>query len=152
MSVDQPPHRPSKEELEGAKKLKLPGGDEHADATLQLAKRAFQQKSYDNAMAILEGLVIARPDDPRIYEAFGVVHQGKGEPDAAVLCFEAAVELDESTPVGNVNLGEIAWRRHKDAETARRHLKRVLARAPGTPFADRAQVTLRMIDKAKPTH
>lgn len=151
MSVDEPPHRPSDEEIEGAKSLKLPGGDAHADASLQLARRAFEQKNYDNAMAILEGLVIARPDDARIYEAFGVVHQAKGEPDAAVLCFEAAIDLDESTVVANVNLGEIAWRKHKDAAGARRFLDRVVAQGEG-PFADRAKMTLRMIDKAKSAH
>jgi Flp pilus assembly protein TadD len=148
MTVDRPPHRPDDEEVRGAKKLGLPASDEHADTMLAAARKAFEAKSYANAIAILEGIVIARPDDPRIYEAFGVVHLALGEPDAARLCFEAAVEIDPTTVVANVNLGEVAWRKKKDAGAARLHLDRVVARDGDGPFGKRARLTLRQIERA----
>ncbi len=147
MSVDHPPHRPDDEELSGAKKLDLPSDDQHANAMLELARRAFERKLYDDAMKILKGLVLGRPDDPRIYEAFGVLHQIQGRGEDARLCFEAALALDPETIVANVNLGEIAWRKHKDAALAKHHLDRVMKRDPKGPFGARAKLTLDQLAK-----
>jgi predicted Zn-dependent protease len=149
MSVDRVPHLPDAEELEGAKKLGLPGDDQTARVMLDLARRAFERRSYDDAMKVLKGLAIARPDDPRIYEAFGVLHQAEGRMDDARLCFETALSLDRETIVANVNLGEVAWRKQKDAARARQHLERVTKRDPKGPFGRRAQVTLNQIDRAR---
>ena len=148
MSVDQVPHRPDDEEVEGAKKLGLSGDDQTANVMLDLARRAFERRSYDNAMKVLKGLVISRPDDPRIYEAFGILHQAEGRLDAARRCFEAAFTLDRETIVANVNLGELAWRKEKDPERAKRHLEQVMKRDPKGPFGKRAQVTLNQIARA----
>jgi Tfp pilus assembly protein PilF len=149
MSVDQVPHRPDAEELEGAKKLGLTGDDQYANAMLDLARRAFEKRSYANAMKVLKGLVLSRPEDPRVYEAFGVLHQAEGRPDDARLCFETAFSIDRETIVANVNLGELAWRKQKDAARARQHLERVVNRDPKGPFGKRARVTLNQIDRAK---
>jgi tetratricopeptide (TPR) repeat protein len=149
MSVDRVPHRPDDEEVEGAKKLGLPGDDQYADAMLMLARRAFETRSYDNAMKVLKGLVLARPEDPRIYESFGILHQVQGRLEQARVCFEAALALDSETIVANVNLGELAWREQKDAERASMHLERVVKRDPKGPFGKRASMTLQLIGRTK---
>jgi tetratricopeptide (TPR) repeat protein len=149
MSVDQVPHRPDHEELEGARKLGLTGDDQYANVMLALARRAFEKRSYGDMMKVLKGLVISRPDDPRIYEAFGILHQAEGRADDARRCFETAYALDRETIVANVNLGELAWRKQRDATLAKQHLDRVLKRDPNGPFGKRALLTLNQIDRAK---
>jgi Flp pilus assembly protein TadD len=143
--IDRAPHRPTPEEREAGAKLGFPADDDHARLTLSMVELGFAQKQYEECLALLKPLVRMRPDDARIYEIFGVLHQVLGESTEARLCFETAVELDDALALSHVNLGEIAWRRDKDGAVARRHLEAALK--ADASLEARARITLSQIGR-----
>jgi Flp pilus assembly protein TadD len=145
MTIAHVPHRPSAEEHEAALSLALPADAHFADQMLAAAGKAFARSSYLDALNILKGIVITRPDDARVYEALGVLYRAWGARAAAVRCFEEALLLDSNAPHANVNLGELTWNKSKDAAAARGFLDRIASSHASGPIAERAQVTLRRI-------
>ena len=95
-------------------------------------------------MAILQGLVVARPDDPRIYEGFGIIHREQKQSTEATVCFEAALDLDKHSIIAHWNLGEIAYG-DGDLDAARRHMLVVLEDDVNGPMGAKARGFLRQI-------
>jgi Flp pilus assembly protein TadD len=99
MSVKVPPHRPTKGELDAAKAIALPSSDQDLQALFELAHRADEQGQLREALNLLMAAALARPDDWRIYEAFGGLYKDLGREQDAAACFSQAHELREATNV-----------------------------------------------------
>ncbi len=93
MGVAQPPHRPTPGELEATRRMNLPQSDGYVDSMLALAAKALAERRAEHAIDVLKGLVMIRPDDPRVYEAFGQGYQLLGQQAAAQLCLAEAAKL-----------------------------------------------------------
>jgi Flp pilus assembly protein TadD len=95
MTVKIPPHRPTQGELDAAKTLQLPATDKDVQALFELAHRADEQGQLREALNLLQAAALARPDDPRIYAAFGGLYQDLGREADAAACFSQAHALQK---------------------------------------------------------
>jgi Flp pilus assembly protein TadD len=93
MSVQIPPHRPTQGELDAAKGMALPQSDQDVEALFELAHRADDQGRLGDALNLLRAAALARPDDWRIYEAFGALYRDMGREAEAAACFSQAHAL-----------------------------------------------------------
>lgn len=148
MTLAHPPHRPTDLEHQTGLELGLARDDAHARTILQIVGAGFANRKYDACLALLKPLVRVRPDDARIYEAFGLLYQVRGDLPSARACFEQALALDRSRPLSLVNLGELAWRVDRSAAKARPLLEQALADGRDSTITARARVTLQMLDQA----
>jgi Flp pilus assembly protein TadD len=97
MTIALPPHRPTPGELEAARAMELPATDAYVDAMLELVHVARTRSQTAEALNILRALVLARPEDRRIYQAFGVLYTDLGQQADAAACFAQASALDEGS-------------------------------------------------------
>lgn len=93
MSVNIPPHRPTQGELEAARAMALPQSEKDVEALFELAHRADDQGKPGDALNLLRAAALARPDDWRIYEAFGGLYRDLGREADAAACFSQAQAL-----------------------------------------------------------
>jgi Flp pilus assembly protein TadD len=93
MTVKTAPHRPTAGELDAAKAMQLPMTDQDVQALFQLAHKADSQGQLAEAINVLQAAALARPDDWRIYEAFGGLYRGLGKDAEAEACFKEAKAL-----------------------------------------------------------
>lgn len=68
-----------------------------------------QQQKLDEALAMIEEAVAARPDDGYITDSLGWVLYRLGRYDEAILHMERAAELMPVDPVVNDHLGDVLW-------------------------------------------
>lgn len=93
MSVRAPPHRPTAGELDAARAMALPSSDDDVQAMFQLAHRADAHGQLGEAINVLCAAALARPDDWRIYQAFGGLYRDMGRKTEAEACFTQAAAL-----------------------------------------------------------
>jgi Flp pilus assembly protein TadD len=95
MSVKIPPHRPTQGELDAARAMELPSADQDVQALFELAHRADNQGQLTDALNLLRAAALARPDDWRIYAAFGGLYKDLGREADAAACFSQAHALQK---------------------------------------------------------
>lgn len=146
MGLTTAPHAPSAQELAIAKKLDQPDDPNFAKNMLQLAFAAGQANKFDEALQILQGLVIFRPTDAHVYSAFGIIYRMMRKIDEAILCFEHALTLTPDSLNVRVNLGELLWAQRRNLDVAREHLT-LVAQSPGSALGQRALLILEEMGK-----
>ena len=93
MTIALPPHRPTPGELDAARKMKLPAGEDYLRSMLELAQTARNHRQPEEALNILRAVVLSSPDEPRLYHAFGVLYTELGRPADAAACFSEETRL-----------------------------------------------------------
>ncbi|TRZ77931.1 MAG: tetratricopeptide repeat protein [Deltaproteobacteria bacterium] len=63
-------------------------------AKINLACALVLDKQYGESIALYEKLVMLEPDDPELYNSFGVALAGQGRVEEAMRCFEWALKKD----------------------------------------------------------
>ena len=96
MSVKLPPHRPTEGELDAARKLNAPATEVYVASLFRLAQEAELQGQHPQALAFLRAVALARPDDPRVYQALGAVYQQLEQLVDAAACFSQAAMLRQT--------------------------------------------------------
>jgi Flp pilus assembly protein TadD len=75
--------------------MELPTDDGYVEAMLDLVHIGRAQGAPNEALNILSALTLARPDDPRLYRALGILYRELGRPADAARCSEEAARLSK---------------------------------------------------------
>ena len=102
------------------------------DATIQAAKIAILEQRYDDALAPLEALVKAAPDDATAQYDLALVRQHEGDYNRARNGYLAALRADPSYADARYNLA-VLCSAHGFAEEAQHHLAKFRAAFPHDP-------------------
>jgi len=98
------------------------------------AESYLQQRQYDRAIALLQEVLEASPNDPMAHNLMGIALTSLGKPEEGNAHFQSALRSNpEFIPaLKNLALNELALNR---LEEARSHFEQVLKRAPQDPVA-----------------
>jgi tetratricopeptide (TPR) repeat protein len=124
--------------LEEARRL----DPDDAEATLYLGIARYHAGDLDAAERELDEAVRLLPDraEARLYR--GLVMLERADSGAAALELQRAADLDSrSEPMASYYAGR-AWQAARERDEAERALRRVVAEAPGTPWAEEAERAL----------
>jgi predicted Zn-dependent protease len=106
--------------------LSAPGSDEAAQAAVERVLADFEIKKYDDALAKLEELQKARPDDPLVLNLIGSVYIKKQNYQKAERHFREALQRQPGFFPANYNLGELLFLQEKYS-AAREHFQNMRA-------------------------
>ncbi len=100
-----------------------------------------QRRNLDEALAMIEDAVAARPDSGYIVDSLGWVYYRLGRFEEAVEPMERAVELVPTDPIINDHLGDVYWMVGRQRE-ARFQWERALSLEPAEEDATRIRLKL----------
>lgn len=96
----------------------------------QAAIKHLRNSAYDEAAAVMDGLVDAEPDDLNHRRFRAEIYRLAGRLDRAIADYEGIVARDPDSPVGLAGLAE-TYAQSGDFETARRFARQAHERDPG---------------------
>ena len=102
------------------------------DADLERAKRLVRRGRYDEAEAIFRGLMVKAPYDARA--GLGDIAEARGNYQAAIEEFQAALLINPRAPEAYNGLGKVAFNRG-DYDQAKQYFDQALERAPADTVA-----------------
>jgi predicted Zn-dependent protease len=102
--------------------LSAPSSDEAAQAAIERVLADFEAKKYDDALAKLEELQKARPDDPLVINLIGSVYTKKQNYQKAERSFRESLEKQPGFFPAQYNLGELLFLQEK-YPAAREHFQ-----------------------------
>lgn len=79
----------------------------HVRMEYQQAIRHMRYGELDEALALMDGLVEAEPDDPEHFQFRADLHRLAGHPDRAQSDYEQAIRLDPNAAAGYIGLAEV---------------------------------------------
>jgi tetratricopeptide (TPR) repeat protein len=132
--------------------MSLPGGmnteppPDAADPQEGIA--LLERGSVDEAIAVLEGVLLHKPNDLRAHEFLGVAYGMKGAVEPARVHLETAVRINPDDPQYRYNLGEL-YEQMGRTEDAVRELGFAVQLAPQYAQASKALARLRASAPAK---
>lgn len=100
-----------------------------------MVDRGMTEK-YDEALAMIEKAVTARPDSGAITDSLAWVYYKLGRYQEAVTPMERAAELEPNDPIISDHLGDVYWMVGREVE-ARFQWRRALSFGPGEEEAER---------------
>lgn len=102
------------------------------DADLERAKRLVRRGRFDEAEAIFRGLMVKAPYDARA--GLGDIAEARGDYQAAIEEFQAALLINPRAPEAYNGLGKVAFNRG-DYDQAKQYFDQALERAPADTVA-----------------
>jgi len=80
-------------------------GELDVEAALGLARELVEAEDFQDAVDRATEVLARAPGEPRAHDIIGQAHQGRGDYEAAIEAFEAAVEADPANAVFQDHLG-----------------------------------------------
>lgn len=106
--------------------LSAPSADEMAESAIERVLADFDEKKYDDALAKLEELRKARPDDPLVLNLIGSVYTKKQNYQKAERHFRESLEKQPGFFPAQFNLGELLFLQ-ENYSAAREHFQAMRA-------------------------
>jgi Tfp pilus assembly protein PilF len=106
--------------------LSAPNADEAAESAIERVLADFEAKKYDDALAKLEELQKARPNDPLVLNLIGSVYTKKQNYQKAERHFRESLEKQPGFFPAQYNLGELLFLQEK-YPAAREHFQTMRA-------------------------
>jgi Tfp pilus assembly protein PilF len=107
-------------------RLTAPEAEQTAQAAIERVLADFEDEKYDSALAQLEELQKARPNDPLILNLFGSVYLKKQNYQKAERSFRESLQNEPGFFPANYNLGELLFLQGKFPQ-AREHFQAMRA-------------------------
>jgi tetratricopeptide (TPR) repeat protein len=106
----------------------------HPSPVFSRVESYIQQRQFDRAIALLQGILKKSPSDPAAHNLMGIALTSSGRPGEGNAHFHAALKSDPGffPALKNLGLNELAMNR---PEEARDHLERYLKYEPQDPIA-----------------
>ena len=101
----------------------------HVRMEYQQAIRHMRYGELDEAIALMNGLVEAEPDDPEHFQFRADLHRLAGHPDQAQADYEQVIRLEPDAAAGYIGLSEVRAQ-SGDFEAARAPAQQALEREP----------------------
>lgn len=116
---------------------RYPAEDASLEARYARAIALYRQNRFGEALAAIDDLIGAYPDDPYLLESKGQMLFETGDAAAAIVVLRQAVAMLPEAPLIRVDLGRALMARDDPAQTreAIEHLRFAVLREPNRPFA-----------------